>query len=160
MKINSVILMPSGNLIWRTDGASFSCECIGGSYSQAIMEFIRGKDARIAELEGECKRYDEAVQFKQQVIDQIEATHKAYGNASVFENEELLDLKAECERLREDAARLDFVDKNLCMAGAVMDKNGQVVGIRKRWQVVTQYNDSLREMIDILSAQLTKEPNP
>ncbi len=66
-------------------------------------------------------------------------------------------LAEECERLRQDERRLNFVDEKLCRPGDVMGKDRQVIGIMKCWQVVTQCNDSLRDTIDLLNAELSKD---
>lgn len=48
--------------------------------------------------------------------------------------------------------RLDFMEKHLCRAGDIVSRTGQVTGIIKCWQVVTQLDESLRLTIDRLRA--------
>lgn len=61
---------------------------------------------------------------------------------------------ARAEAVKRDEERLDFVERHLCRAGDVRDQNGQVTGIMKCWQVVTQCDDSLRDTIDLLRAAI------
>lgn len=67
---------------------------------------------------------------------------------------ELEKATAALEGMKEDAARLDFVDRMLCRSGDVVDPSGKLTGIMKCWQVVTQLDESLRTTIDRLAAAI------
>jgi hypothetical protein len=70
---------------------------------------------------------------------------------------ELEAVREQASLAEEDSDRLSWVERHLCRAGEVRDERGNLTGIMKCWQIVTQCDDPLRETIDTLRAALSKE---
>lgn len=84
---------------------------------------------------------------------QVEVLQVMYGR----EHELAEKAESELSRVREDAERMDWMERHLCRAGEVKDNAGQTVKLCRVWSIMGEL-ETLRETIDAHREALSLKP--